>query len=62
MSHREQLIATLRGLMLSEHLGDVHDEIIELAQHLGLDGLEGDFFDGWTDKDWASVDDLGTHR
>ena len=45
----------LRGLMLAENLGDVHDEINLLHDHFGIPRPEGDFLDGFTEADLAAV-------
>lgn len=55
MSKRDSLLGILSGLMLSENLGDVHDEIDLLHNLIGLPKPEGNFLDGWTDSDWAAV-------
>ena len=55
MSERSSLFGVLRGLMVSENLGDVHDEINLLHDLIGLPRPEGNFDDGWTDKDWAAL-------
>ena len=55
MSKRDSLFGILRGLMVSENLGDVHDEINLLHDLIGLSRPEGNFNDGWTDKDWAAL-------
>jgi hypothetical protein len=41
----------LRGLMMSENLGDVHDQINRLHRLLGMPEPKGNFLDGWTDDD-----------
>lgn len=48
--------ATIRSLMLAENLGDVHDVINRLCVEAGVDRLEGDFLEGWTDEDFAKVE------
>ena len=40
--------------MLSDHLGDVRDEIDHLCDLAGIPRLEGGF-DDWTDEDWQKV-------
>jgi hypothetical protein len=47
MCDKERLIDVMHGLMLSENLGDVHDQIFRLADAIGVPRPEGDFFDGW---------------
>lgn len=49
------LIGVLRGLMLSENLGDVRDEIDFLCDIIGIPRFDGDYLDGWTDDDYRSV-------
>lgn len=41
--------------MLSENLGDVHDEIELLCDLVGIPRPEGDFLDGWTDDDLRNI-------
>ncbi len=41
--------------MVSENLGDVHDEIDHLHDLVGLPRPEGNFEEGWTSKDWKNV-------
>lgn len=48
---RFSLLGILRGLMLCENLGDVHDEINYLHDFLGIKRPEGNFLEGWTDED-----------
>lgn len=45
--------------MVSENMGDVHEEIDHLRELVGLPHLEGDFLDGWTAQDWASIGEAG---
>ncbi len=52
---RVVLLKVLRGLMFSENMGDVHDQINRLTNLLGLERLEG-FNDHWTERDWGIVD------
>lgn len=52
----KELRQAIRRLMLAENLGDVHDEINALHDALGLQQPEGDFLDGFTDKDLATID------
>jgi hypothetical protein len=52
---RGSLLGILRGLMVCENLGDVHDEINLLCDAIGIDRPEGDFNDGWTEDDWRRV-------
>lgn len=53
--HRFSLLGIIGGLMVSENMGDVHEEIDHLRELVGLPHLEGDFLDGWTAQDWASI-------
>jgi hypothetical protein len=58
MSHipdRFSLLGIIRGLMVAENLGDVADEINHLHDLAGLPRPEGDFLDGWTERDWENV-------
>lgn len=49
--HRLSLLGIIHGLMLSDNLGDVHDEINFLHDLVGLPRPEGDFLHGWTEAD-----------
>lgn len=51
---RSVILSVMEGLMLSDHLGDVHDELMALGGLVGVD-LEGDFVEGWTDEDMEAV-------
>ena len=57
MSDEEQakLLKAIRGLMLADNLGDVHDEIFLLCDLAALPRLRGNFLDGWTAEDWKNV-------
>ena len=55
VTERGSLFGILRGLMVSENLGDVHDEINLLHDLVGLSQPEGNYLDGWTDSDWAAL-------
>lgn len=52
---RFTLAGIIAGLMLADNLGDVADEINHLHDLIGLDRPEGNFSDGWTDKDLKRV-------
>lgn len=52
---RFSLVGIIGGLMLSDHLGDVHDEIIHLHDLIGMPRPEGNYLDGWTDEDFLNV-------
>ncbi len=52
---RFSLLGIIRGLMVAENLGDVHDELNFLHDIVGLPRPEGGFGDGWTAQDWANV-------
>lgn len=45
----------IRGLMLSDNLGDVHEEIDRLRAAIGLPALEGDYLSGWDAVDWEGT-------
>lgn len=47
----------IRGLMLSDNLGDVHEEVDRLRAAVGLASLEGDYLSGWVDADWVDLDE-----
>lgn len=55
IEHRLSLLGIISGLMLSDNLGDVHDEILHLHDLAGIPRPEGDFLSGWTDDDWDHV-------
>lgn len=52
---RFSLLGIIGGLMVSENLGDVHDEINHLCDLVGIPRPEGGFGDGWTAQDWRNV-------
>jgi hypothetical protein len=52
---RFSLLGIIGGLMLSDNLGDVRDEIDHLHDLIGLPRPEGGFVDGWTDDDMRRV-------
>jgi hypothetical protein len=51
---RAMLLGVIRGLMLSENMGDVHDVLNALCLLAGVPKLKGSFWD-WEESDWASV-------
>lgn len=51
INKRFSLLGIIVGLMMSENLGDVADEINHLCDLAGIDRPEGSFVDGWTKKD-----------
>lgn len=52
---RFSLLGIIRGLMVAENLGDVHDEINHLHDLVGLPRPEGNFAEGWTEQDWFNI-------
>lgn len=55
-SHLDEAIrSSIRGLMLSDNLGDVHEEIDRLRAAVDLPALEGDFLSGWDAVDWEGT-------
>lgn len=52
---RFSLRGIIAGLMVSENMGDVHEEINHLHDLVGLPRPEGNFLDGWTRDDWAQL-------
>lgn len=52
---RFSLLGVLQGLMVSDNLGDVADEIDHLHDLMGLDRPAGNFVEGWTAEDLARV-------
>lgn len=55
ISERFSLLGIIRGLMLSENLGDVHDEINHLHDLVGLPQPSGNFLEGWKTEDLLRV-------
>jgi len=55
LDHRFSLLGIIGGLMVSETMGDVHDEILHLCDLAGIDRPSGNFLDGWTREDWTRV-------
>jgi hypothetical protein len=53
--HRFSLLGIIVGLMVADNLGDVADEINHLCDLAGIPRPEGNFLDGWTDRDWRNV-------
>jgi len=53
---RFSLFGIIRGLMVSENLGDVHDELDHLCDLVGIPRLEGNFEEGWTAADYKRVE------
>jgi hypothetical protein len=56
---RFSLLGIIHGLMVSENLGDVHDEIDHLCDLAGIPRPEGSFEEGWTVEDWRHVGEEG---
>lgn len=54
---RAALFEILRGLMMSDNLGDVHEEIDQLRKFVGLPETTGNFDSGWSRKDMESIID-----
>lgn len=52
---RGSLLGIIGALMLAEHLGDVHDEILLMCDLAGIPRPQGNFMDGWEDEDWLMV-------
>ncbi len=52
---RFSLLGIIGGLMVSDNLGDVHEEINHLHDLVGLPRPEGNFLDGWTEEDFARI-------
>jgi hypothetical protein len=42
--------------MLSENLGDVHDEINHLCDLAGIPRPKGNYLEGWKETDWFEVE------
>lgn len=55
LDRRFSLLGIIEGLMLSDHLGDVADEINYLCDLAGIPRPEGNFPDGWTEQDFRNL-------
>jgi hypothetical protein len=55
VTYRFSLFGIINGLMVSENLGDIHDELNHLCDLVGIPRFEGNFEEGWSHRDWASV-------
>lgn len=55
IEEREQLLAIMGGLMMSDNMGDVHDEINRLCKVLDVPEPEGNYLEGWSDADLERV-------
>jgi hypothetical protein len=55
---RHSLFGIIGGLMVSDNLGDVHDELNHLCAMVGIPKFTGSFEEGWTEADWKSVGDV----
>ena len=55
INERFSLIGIIRGLMVADNLGDVHDEILFLHDLAGLPRPKGNFVEGWTNEDWKRL-------
>ena len=53
--HRFSLLGIIGGLMVSDNLGDVHDELNFLCDLAGILRPEGNYLDGWTSADYERV-------
>lgn len=58
---RFSLLGIIGGLMVSENLGDVHDEINHLCDLAGIPRPVGSFEEGWTESDWQNVGKTGSY-
>lgn len=62
---RFSLLGIIRGLMVADNMGDVHDEINHLCDLAGVERPEGNFLLGWEPVSWENVggrpDQLGEH-
>ena len=61
-NRRTSLLGIIGGLMLSENMGDVHDEINHLCDLVGIPRPEGDFDSGWTDGDMSRIERALLHN
>jgi len=59
MPDRFSLFGIIGALMLSDNLGDVHEEILHLHDLVGIPRPEGNFLDGWTPDDWRNIGRIG---
>lgn len=53
--NRFSFFGIIGGLMVSENMGDIHDELNHLCDLVGIPRFEGNFQEGWTKRDWASI-------
>lgn len=51
----DEVRGVIYGLMLSDNLGDVHEEIDRLRAAVDLPALEGDYLSGWEPSDWEGL-------
>lgn len=54
-TERSSIEGIVGGLMVAENMGDVHDEFDLLVARAGLEPLEGNFLEGFTDRDHATL-------
>ena len=59
---RFSLLGIVRGLMMAENLGDVHDELFNICDLIGIPRFVGGYEYGWTDQDLESVGLPGASR
>ncbi len=52
---RSSLLGIIGGLMVSENMGDVHDELNLLCDLVGIPRPKGNYLTGWIDADYRSV-------
>jgi hypothetical protein len=55
LDKRFSLLGIIGGLMVSDNLGDVHEEINHLCDLAGIPRPEGSFPEGWTQQDWKNI-------
>lgn len=54
-NNRDVVLAAIRSLMLSDNLGDVHEEVDRLRAAVGLAPLAGNYLSGWEPVDWEGI-------
>jgi hypothetical protein len=56
INRRMSLLGIIRGLMLADNLGDVHEEILRLCDLAGVDRPDGGYQEGWS-ASWIESED-----
>lgn len=53
---RDNMVLWIRGLMLSDDLGEVNEVISRMRVAIGLPELEGYAYGNWEPADWDGID------